>query len=600
MACNGGSPHLVVLVVAVGLLLDSLLVTVIVVPNGAPPFAPSPGSFPRLLPPAPSPGSFPRLLPPAPSPGSFPRLLPPAASNNNFHAEFFTAGPSYETKPWCFDTVTVRSHCHCPQPLSLSAATVTVRSHCPRSLPIAPMLLYSFEHPENPTNGTLASEPAMPSHRAPLLGKVMPITPSSGSSLEPLFNYSRSPGQRHNYTSNSSRCLEESGFLHKNNFKVGALLASKSVAQLLVSFFVGPLTNRIGFHIPMFVGFLVFFVSTLMFAFAGNFVLLISARVVQGVGSSFSFVAGLGMLASVYTDDEERGQAMGVALGGLALGLICGGPFGSVMYEFVGKSSPFLVLAGLALLSGVLQLCVLKPTLVPPVSAKGTPLLTLLRDPYILLTAGALTLSGMALTVQDATLPTWMIETMCASQLQLGMMFTPANVIYFITTNLFGILSQRMGRWLCSMIGMILTGLSFLFAALAKSFYAVIGAVAVTGMSMGMVEVSLLPVLAHLVDIRHVSVYGNVFTVCEVAVRLGFFVGPLVGGALVQAVGYPVLMVISGLVNILYAPLCYFLRNPPTREEKRPIVDRYSGHGSCHTVEPQPQGAALIYSPVTA
>lgn len=32
--------------------------------------------------------------------------------------------------------------------------------------------------------------------------------------------------------------------------------------------------------------------------------------------------AGMGMLASVYTDDEERGNAMGIALGGLAMGVL--------------------------------------------------------------------------------------------------------------------------------------------------------------------------------------------------------------------------------------------------------------------------------------
>lgn len=35
-----------------------------------------------------------------------------------------------------------------------------------------------------------------------------------------------------------------------------------------------------------------------------------------------SLLSGLGMLASVYTDDCERGQAMGIALGGLALGVL--------------------------------------------------------------------------------------------------------------------------------------------------------------------------------------------------------------------------------------------------------------------------------------
>lgn len=35
-----------------------------------------------------------------------------------------------------------------------------------------------------------------------------------------------------------------------------------------------------------------------------------------------NFITGLGLLASVYTDDEERGQAIGIALGGLALGVL--------------------------------------------------------------------------------------------------------------------------------------------------------------------------------------------------------------------------------------------------------------------------------------
>lgn len=37
----------------------------------------------------------------------------------------------------------------------------------------------------------------------------------------------------------------------------------------------------------------------------------------------FSFlIVGMGLLATVYTDDEERGNAMGIALGGLAMGVL--------------------------------------------------------------------------------------------------------------------------------------------------------------------------------------------------------------------------------------------------------------------------------------
>lgn len=76
------------------------------------------------------------------------------------------------------------------------------------------------------------------------------------------------------------------------------------------------------------------------FAFSNSFGLLFLARSMQGIGSACSSVSGreiykikrmrvfmrsylgLGMLADRYPDDEERGKAMGTALGGLALGVL--------------------------------------------------------------------------------------------------------------------------------------------------------------------------------------------------------------------------------------------------------------------------------------
>uniref|UniRef100_A0A8C3EZN1 Solute carrier family 18 member A1 n=1 Tax=Chrysemys picta bellii TaxID=8478 RepID=A0A8C3EZN1_CHRPI len=226
-------------------------------------------------------------------------------------------------------------------------------------------------------------------------------------------------------------CVDGEAFLMEENVRVGLLFASKALVQLIINPFVGSLTNRIGYHIPMFTGFIIMFLSTVMFAFSGTYTLLLVARALQGIGSSFSSVAGLGMLASVYTDDYERGNAMGIALGGLALGVLVGAPFGSVMYEFVGKSAPFLILAFLALLDGG--------------DTKGTPIFTLLRDPYILVAAGALCFANMGVAMLEPTLPIWMMQTMCSPKWQLGMAFLPASVSYLIGTNLFGVLAHKMG-----------------------------------------------------------------------------------------------------------------------------------------------------------
>ena len=45
--------------------------------------------------------------------------------------------------------------------------------------------------------------------------------------------------------------------------EVGVMFASKAVVQLMTNPFVGPLTNRIGYSIPMFMGFIIMFLSTL-------------------------------------------------------------------------------------------------------------------------------------------------------------------------------------------------------------------------------------------------------------------------------------------------------------------------------------------------
>ena len=100
----------------------------------------------------------------------------------------------------------------------------------------------------------------------------------------------------------------------------------------------------------MFAGFVIMFVSTIIFAFGRNYAVLFIARALQGIGSSCSSVSGLylhsyygyyhcsvcinmicttislgmGMLAASYPNDEERGNAMGIALGGLALGVLIG------------------------------------------------------------------------------------------------------------------------------------------------------------------------------------------------------------------------------------------------------------------------------------
>ncbi|XP_070760309.1 chromaffin granule amine transporter [Enoplosus armatus] len=566
-----GSPRLVLVVVCVALLLDNMLLTVVV------PIIPT--FLYAMEHPSPEPQTSQPSLLPLPSLSAPGWGTVPSQSPSNLQTSSRTSQPS-----------------QLPQPSRSAPVLGTQSEQSLRSPPpTLPPLVSLFD------NSTFS---------------LQEIQTEPTPTTEPTDQSSRAADLQINKTTNAteSSCLQDSVFLEEENVRVGLLFASKALIQLLVNPFVGPLTNRVGYHIPMFAGFIIMFVSTIMFAFSGTYALLFFARSLQGIGSSFSSVAGrhsgrvhtnsvfhvfrnsghdnvtshprvcvcvcvcvcvgLGMLASVYTDDEERGIAMGIALGGLAMGVLIGAPFGSVMYEFVGKSAPFLILAFLAVFDGVLQLCILQPSKISPGSVEGTPLLTLLKDPYILISAGSLCFANMGVAILEPTLPIWMMQTMCSPKWQLGMAFLPASISYLIGTNLFGVLANKMGRWLCSMLGMFIVGVSLLCVPFATSIYGLIGPNGGLGFAIGMVDSSMMAIMGYLVDIRHASVYGSVYAIADVALCMGFAIGPSTGGALVQAVGFPCLMVFIGVINILYAPLCFLLRNPAVREEKLAIIDQ--------------------------
>ena len=68
-----------------------------------------------------------------------------------------------------------------------------------------------------------------------------------------------------------------------------------------------------------------------------------------------------------------------------------------------------------------------------------------------------------------------------------------------------------------------------------------------------------MPLLAKLVEDRHVGAYGSVFAVSQTAVSLAYGMGPMFGGLLVERVGFPAVMRGLGIVNLLYSPLLLYL-----------------------------------------
>ncbi|CAH0395466.1 unnamed protein product [Bemisia tabaci] len=410
-------------------------------------------------------------------------------------------------------------------------------------VPIIPEFLYDIKHPDAPLTVTFA-----------------PITETNGTDIN-------------NATLKREEALRQERHkdLVEETVAVGVMFASKAFVQLLANPIVGPLTHKVGYSIPMFTGFIIMFLSTLIFAFGRSYSVLFIARALQGVGSSCSSVSGMGMLAEKYPDDKERGNAMGIALGGWALGVLIGPPFGGFMYEFVGKSTPFLILSALALGNGLLQLLLLQPGVVKadhdPPSLKA-----LIMDPYILIAAGAITFANTGIAMLEPSLPIWMMDTMGAGRWKQGVTFLPASFSYLIGTNLFGPLGHKMGRWLAALLGLVIIGACLIMIPFARSINHLIIPNAGLGFAIGMVDSSMMPALGYLVDIRHTAVYGSVYAIGDVAFCLGFCIGPALSGTLVNTIGFEWMLFGIAFLNFAYAPLLYFLKSPPTKEEKKSLI----------------------------
>ncbi|KAG9341033.1 hypothetical protein JZ751_019787 [Albula glossodonta] len=82
------------------------------------------------------------------------------------------------------------------------------------------------------------------------------------------------------------------------------------------------------------------------------------------------------------------------------------------------------------------------------------------------------------------------------------------------------------------------------------------------------VDTALLPTLAFLVDVRHVSVYGSVYAIADISYCVAYALGPIVAGQIVHNLGFEQLNLGMGLANMLN--VCYM---KPSHSERDILLE---------------------------
>ncbi|WP_342740223.1 MFS transporter [Bradyrhizobium sp. B117] len=105
----------------------------------------------------------------------------------------------------------------------------------------------------------------------------------------------------------------------------------------------GALGDRIGAKRIFMAGFAIFTAASLACALSPNAIVLIAARLVQGLAAAILVPNSLALLNHAYTDDRARGRAVAVWAAGASLALTAGPFVGGALITLVGWRAIFLV-----------------------------------------------------------------------------------------------------------------------------------------------------------------------------------------------------------------------------------------------------------------
>lgn len=141
-----------------------------------------------------------------------------------------------------------------------------------------------------------------------------------------------------------------------NEFMIGAVIAGFAVGRLLFDVPAGFLADRVGVSRTMMLGLSVLVGSSVLAGLAPSYWVLLSARVIEGIGSSIYVSAAIAFVL-LASDASRRGTAIGTYQSILMTGPIVGPIAGAPIAAYFGLNAPYFAFAAMMAASLTLVYC---------------------------------------------------------------------------------------------------------------------------------------------------------------------------------------------------------------------------------------------------
>lgn len=238
---------------------------------------------------------------------------------------------------------------------------------------------------------------------------------------------------------------------------VGYLASTYALAQVISQLPIGVLADRWNSKFIVLMGYVVSFSAGLLFYFTNNVNLIFCGRVLQGIGEAPILSLAPALLSLRYSAD--KGKAIGIYNASLYLGLTAGPFLRMVLLQQWSDNQIFLLYAVLCFLGSIIIGCSMKHKLESPSVVKETlnikGLLILTKKPQILAVFWGITLYGAAFGILMTIIPAFLLIEKGYNQSYVNTFFSLFYVAISVAQIAIGWLSDRLGRQLFMVIGML-------------------------------------------------------------------------------------------------------------------------------------------------
>lgn len=321
-----------------------------------------------------------------------------------------------------------------------------------------------------------------------------------------------------------------------SEWQIGLMVTVFAAGRLIADLPAGYAAPKIGLKPLLVVGLLLCSAGALIGAVAPSFATLLAGRTMQGVGS------GLFMTAAMYycarqSDRRSRGKVMSLFQGSTLIGAAFGPSVGGFSAAAFGVNGPFYVAAVIGFVAGIVPLIFIQDArpereLETDLPTKHINLLLILPFACVLMVNFGLFLTRTA--AQWQMIPLMAYERFDIGPEHIGLALSLSAVATLMVLPLAAYLVDWAPRRLVIAISITATGIALLSITFAPTVDVLYAAMIAMGMASGIGGPA---VAAYAVDVSPPGQHGPAMGMVRFAGDLGYLVGPLSIGALIDATG---------------------------------------------------------------